>query len=195
MNFQNDKKVCLSKIDKSKKGSIDSQILELVDCVNQNPHHYTTSSCSGRIVLQIFAESRRKDESEWLFVSHDLVDIDDFLNVIKVIKNKKISDEVWFRMEAMILHVACDSIENAQKLVDFARNNGFKRTGIQSTNKKILVEIVGSERVDTLVFCKGQLVVDESYIRVLIEKSKIKLQQNWGKINRLKSYFVSSSEV
>lgn len=34
-------------LDKSRAGGVDARIRHLVDCMNQHPHLYTTSSCSG----------------------------------------------------------------------------------------------------------------------------------------------------
>lgn len=185
MNFINDKNVCLSKIDKSKKGSIDVQILELVDAINRSSHYYTTSSCSGRIVLQTMPESGRKNESEWLYVSHNLVTNTDC--IMFEINGSK--EELWFRMEAAILHVACDSLENAQKLVDFARNNGFRRAGVQATNKKFIVEIIGSERIDAPVAVNREALVDELYLSILVDKANWLLKRNWNKIAALLDFF------
>ena len=47
MNFDNEKKQCLEKIDNSKKQSIDSGIKKIVDLLNSKENYYTTSSCSG----------------------------------------------------------------------------------------------------------------------------------------------------
>jgi len=38
-------------VDKSRKGSVDQQILELVTAINLHPDFFTTSSCSGRAIL------------------------------------------------------------------------------------------------------------------------------------------------
>ncbi|MBW2966012.1 hypothetical protein KY342_02835, partial [Candidatus Woesearchaeota archaeon] len=51
MQFENQKKTFLKKIDKSKKGGIDKEIIPLVNKINNSRNYYTTSSCSGRIVL------------------------------------------------------------------------------------------------------------------------------------------------
>ncbi|MBW3002963.1 hypothetical protein KY337_00235 [Candidatus Woesearchaeota archaeon] len=183
--FQNNKKVSLSKVDKSRKGSIDSHIVDLVNTINENPHYYTTSSCSGRIVLQLVPKSGRKDESEWLYVSHEIVTNTDCM--MQELRNSNL--DVWFRMEAAILHVCCDSLENAQKLVDFARNNGFKRTGIQATNKKYIVEIIGSERIDAPLLNGGNLLVDDVYLAHLLDEANSKLLTNFEKLNRIKHFF------
>ena len=47
---------CLSQVDLSKKGSIDEQIMDLVQYINAKDNYFTTSSCSGRI--SVFSEVR-----------------------------------------------------------------------------------------------------------------------------------------
>ena len=50
--FASDKSRVLSKrIDHSRKGSVDAPIVALVARINGYPQFYTTSSCSGRIVV------------------------------------------------------------------------------------------------------------------------------------------------
>lgn len=49
--FKQWKKQCLNKMDLSKKGSIDEDINSVVSALNNSDHYFTTSSCSGRIIL------------------------------------------------------------------------------------------------------------------------------------------------
>jgi len=52
--FEEQKASCLSQVDLSKKGSIDDQIVDLVQYINAKDDYFTTSSCSGRI--SVFSE-------------------------------------------------------------------------------------------------------------------------------------------
>lgn len=52
--FNKQKESCLSQVDLSKKGSIDDQIIDLVQYINAQENFFTTSSCSGRI--SVFSE-------------------------------------------------------------------------------------------------------------------------------------------
>ena len=52
--FNKQKESCLSQADLSKKGSIDDQIIDLVQYINAHENFFTTSSCSGRI--SVFSE-------------------------------------------------------------------------------------------------------------------------------------------
>lgn len=49
--FKKWKTQCLGKADLSRKGSLDEDVVELVQLLNEQERFFTTSSCSGRIVL------------------------------------------------------------------------------------------------------------------------------------------------
>ena len=50
-DFEKQKVKSLSSIDNSKKGSVDSRIIGLVDFINGSNDFFTTSSCSGRLAV------------------------------------------------------------------------------------------------------------------------------------------------
>ena len=171
MDFLNNKKTFLSKIDKSRKGSIDSHIVDLIDKINELDYYYSTSSCSGRIVLLKEAESGRKDEAKWIFVSHELVDYKKINEAISKIDDKK---NIWFKFEPPIIHVACNKLESAQKLLDIARPL-FKLSGIISTSKNI-VEIRGTDRIDVPVAAVSDF-------NLLIKEANSKMENGWKKLH------------
>ena len=178
MTFELDKKNILGKIDKSQKGEIDSGIQELVDLINSKEEYYTTSSCAGRIVIIEIPESGRKDEAKWLLVKHGPVTIEEIKDSLKSDK------DVWLKEEGMILHVCCKSIENAEKLVNLAKNSGFKRTGMITVNKRYVVEIVSTENVSTILAKKGKILVEDTYLSVLVDECNKKLLKNKEKIDK-----------
>ena len=49
--FARQKEQSLSSADLSRKGSIDSEIVNLVNYINASNRYFTTSSCSGRIII------------------------------------------------------------------------------------------------------------------------------------------------
>lgn len=49
--FSQWKKQCLKKLDQSKKGSVDQDIEHIVSLINSRAEFFTTSSCSGRVIL------------------------------------------------------------------------------------------------------------------------------------------------
>ena len=175
MTFENQKKVFLKRLDKSKKGSIDKEIITLIKKINKNPNYYTTSSCSGRIVLI----TSGKKPAKWVFLSHKQVT---FKQIKSVNLPKK---DIWFKQEPFIIHIACRTIDDAQKLLNKARSVGLKRSGIQSIRKNI-IEIISTEHLETPIAEKGKLLIDDNYLKILVKQANKKLKQTREKIKRFK---------
>lgn len=180
-SFYHSKKVFLSRLDKSKKGSIDRKIKGLCSRINRLKDYYTTSSCSGRIV--IIKIGKRKNEHKWLYVSHSRI-TKEFRKIEKIFtemwQDRKLLKACWIRFEPAILHVSCRTIDDAQKLLDLARNTGFKLSGIISAKKNI-VEIRTSERLDVPVAA----VLDIFALDTVVSEANKKLEETHEKIKRL----------
>lgn len=171
MNFSHEKMQCLAKADKSKKQSIDRGIRRIVDFLNSLGNYYTTSSCSGRIMLIEKPESGSKQDARWLFVSHEKASHEDIKNALE-------GNNVWFKQEGAILHVCCRTAEDAQKLLQVARERGFKRSGIISANKRVIVEIVSTEIVEAPVARKGKPIANGLYIEALVDSANKNMEKN-----------------
>ena len=142
IDFDKNKEDILRRSDKSRKGGIDKRIASLCSIINSKDDYFTLSSCSGRIFLIRVPEDNKKNNSEWLTMTHDIADKDDFSKALNSYKGDGI---IYFRQEAPILHVCCRNIGCAQKLIETARNKGFKHSGIFSANKKIVAELIGAD--------------------------------------------------
>lgn len=70
MLFDKQKKDTLSKQHKSIKKTVDPRIRKLVGLINGKENYYTTSSCSGRVVL-LEKSMHDKQEAKWLYVTHE----------------------------------------------------------------------------------------------------------------------------
>lgn len=189
MGFSEDKENVLGKIDKSKKGAVDEGIKELVDKINSMGAYYTTSSCSGRILLISFPEENRKYNVEWLFVSHEIVSFDDVKGklawIVADFKKKDNKNGVWFKEESMIMHICCRTIEDASRLIETAKHAGFKRSGINTLSNRIMLELVSTENMDVPVIKNGKLLVEDSYLKILVDEANKKLKRTNGKIKKL----------
>jgi tRNA wybutosine-synthesizing protein 3 len=182
MDFDKDKKECLDKLylpDKSKKGDVDDAIIDLIDYINKTEDYYTTSSCAGRIVLIAVPKIRKKHEAEWLFVSHDPITID---NIKEIITNPP-ELKLWFKQESPIFHIACRTIETAQDIVDKAKYIGFKRAGIMCSRKRIIVEMCGTESMETIIAEDKTLLCSEEYIEKLIQEANTKMATSRDKMD------------
>lgn len=176
-NFPNDKKTFLAKLDKSKKGDIDGRIIPLLKTINALSNYYTTSSCSGRVYL--WRGSGKKNETEWLKVSHGLIK-EDFLTLNGV---KNSSGLIWLRLEDMILHVCCKDLDNANKLLVQCRRI-YKKSCILSASNKIIVEIRGSEFMEMPLFFNGKLLFNGE-MKWLVGLINSRLKRVWEKIEEL----------
>jgi len=181
MKFENEKKQCLARIDRSKKQSVDKNIRQIVDFLNSLHNYYTTSSCSGRVMLIEMPEKGRKKESEWMFVSHEKATADS----IKKALSKKTKNEVWLRQEGAIMHVCCRSMEDAQRLLSIVREQGFKRSGMISVHNRIMVEIMSTECISAIVAKNGKVPVDDNYIKILAASANSSMALNKRRIERL----------
>lgn len=188
MSFEQSKKDTLSRMDKSNKGSVDAPILYLLDLINKRQNYYSTSSCSGRIRLLVEAKSQRKCDSEVLFTSHELVEdkrIDELWDQTINFAKQNSEDSLWFKQEALILHIACKDTDSAIEFLNLVRESGLKRSGIISLGKAPVVEILGSERLETIIVRDGKVLVTKEYLTILLEEANKRFAQNSKRIKRL----------
>ena len=178
----------LGKPDKSRQGSVDEAAWPMIETVNALPDYYTTSSCAGRINVFLEPDSGKKHDAQWLFVTHDEAHYKDVLKSLSTIP----AEPLWLRMEPPIFHVACRDQEAAEKLLKVCQASGWKRSGIISTGGKsarqqrVMVEIVGNERIDTPIAQDGQLLFEQSFIRFLVRKANEKLSLTRNRLEDLR---------
>lgn len=180
--FEKEKKERLSELylpDKSPKGNVDKFIIPLLEKINSNDNYYTLSSCSGRTSI-----SKVKDKGkglEWLFVSHDVVDLKEIQKTILNLPN----GVIYFRYEGLILHVCAKDKESANHLMLIGQNNGCKYSSIISMNKRWVVEFVDMIRLDVPIAKDGDLLVSQDYLEMLVEESNKKLNLTHSLIKKL----------
>ena len=181
--FDKEKEDFLRKKDKSKKGNIDIKIKRLIDKINSLEDFFTTSSCAGRILLLTIPKSNKKNEVQYIFNSHKKIRYKEIKNII----SKKLpKNDVWFKVEPVILHIASKNVNSAKKILNTARNIGFRRSGIISLGKnRVTMEFVSTEKIETIVSKNGKLVIDEDYFKILIKEGNQKLEKTWKKIEKL----------
>ena len=186
-NFDNSKKLALVKKDKSNKKAIDKKIKSLCEKINSNKNYFTTSSCSGRIVLIIDEEKKKPDL--FLFRTHNKINFINLKKEIDKCKNKNLNrimnKTVYFKQEPCILVVSCRDKENQWKLFSKAKNNGWKKSGILSLDKKLLAELMSTENISFPVINKGKLLVGDDFLKIVVKKANNNLKRGWEKIKRL----------
>ncbi len=181
-SFNQRKKAVLEKADKSSIGEWDEKIKSLCDKINSLEDFYTTSSCSGRVVLMI--DQEKKGEGLFLEVSHKKIDFNWLKNSLEKIREKE-EISVKFKTEPPILHVACKNLESASELLEKAKHSGFKRSGINVLSKNIILELCSTEKLEFPIIEEGEVLVDENFQNFIVRKSNEKLQRGWKKIEVL----------
>ncbi|VVB79923.1 tRNA(Phe) 7-((3-amino-3-carboxypropyl)-4-demethyl wyosine(37)-N(4))-methyltransferase 1 [uncultured archaeon] len=185
MSFQQAKKDTLARPDKSYIGGVDIKIKPLCDKLNSLENYYTTSSCSGRVLIMI--QKKQKDRELFLWISHSEISLnelkEEIYKITKKRKHKKLI--VKFKLDPCIIHVACKTLEDADKLLKKAQLAGWKKNGIITLGKKIIVELNSTERLEFPLIHNHKLLVGEDLLKLIVEESNRKLNDSWLKIGKL----------
>jgi len=182
-NFEDRKKKQLEMQDNSSIGRWDAKIKNLCEKINKNESYYTTSSCAGRAVLIKQAEKKQADL--FLFRTHDKITFSQLKKLLKeTIKSNK-KDLIYFRQEQCILHAACRTLEDAQNLLDKAKQVGWKNSGIMASRERIILEMRSTEHIEFPIINKGRVIVDDKFLKILVKETNRKLEKTWDKIQRL----------
>ncbi|XP_037386897.1 tRNA wybutosine-synthesizing protein 3 homolog isoform X2 [Pygocentrus nattereri] len=164
--FKQWKKQSLNRLDLSKKGSIDRDVANIVSFINSSEHHFTTSSCSGRIIL-----------------------------IDGVAALQKSSGDAVFKFEPCVLHVQCRQLEDAQLLHSVAINSGFRNSGVTIGKKgKIIMAVRSTHCLEVPLSHKGQVLVSEEYIDFLVGVANSKMDENLKRIERFYNCLKSALE-
>jgi len=181
--FSKRKSQQFTKTDKSSAGEIDKPIKKLVDKLNKKQEYYTTSSCSGRIAL-IKAEQVKKP-GLFLYVTHKKLTFKEFKKILNKV-GKKEKALIYLKQEPVILHVACENLKEAQKLVDKAKlEAGWKKSSILATKNRIIAELLSTEHLDLPLMDKGKPLTDTNYLKLLLREANKKLERTQEKIKKL----------
>ena len=179
--FLKRKQDVLSKEDKSSIGKWDEKISSLCNKINSLENYYTTSSCSGRVLLMI--DQDKKAENLFVFVSHDKISFKQLKEELaKAEKNKK---QIKFKFEPCIIHIACKTLEDAEKIYEKGKMAGWKKSGIIEIKKNFIVELNASEKLELPIIQKGKLLVDDNFLKIIVEESNTKFEKVWVKIKKL----------
>ena len=185
-NFNNSKKMALTKNDKSSILKWDKNIASLCEKINSFEDYYTTSSCGGRIVL--IKEDEKKLPGLFLFRSHEKVTFDELKSEIKsIIENDDNSrDLIYFKQEPCLVVISCKNEKCQEEMFSLFRNNGWKKSGILTLGKKRIIELMSTETISMPIINNGKVLVDDDFLRILIEEANRKLELSLKKIEKLK---------
>jgi len=180
-NFIQRKKAILSKKDKSSKGKWDKKIKKLCDKINKLDNYYTTSSCSGRIVIMY--DRQKKQSGLFLKVYHEEIKYKKLKNDLNKINCVEL---LKFKQEPPILHVHCKTLKDAQILLRKAQLSGWKKSGIISSGSRVILELCGTEKLEFFIMNKGCILVKHPFLELIVKRCNENLKSGWLKIEKLK---------
>ena len=177
----------LSKADKSFKKSIDRPILDLVSDINASDCFFTTSSCSGRIMMIQESGTKRKNGANFIFVSHDLIDVVESKDILGRIVS--LEGNVFLKLEPLIIHVECRTLEYSAKLLHALKAvNQFKHTSIVSTsNSKFIVCIKAMPKLEIPIMYTGEVLVTVELLEKYLFVCNERMKENFEAISALET--------
>jgi len=196
--FDRQKADCFSKIDLSRKGSIDEPIVQLIGFINQHKDYFSLSSCSGRIV--VFAEGGvaanedqelglqiTKSGCDWIDVAHSPVNAEDICNKINSKLQSGQTGCIVIKFEPLILHVQARDINTAKRVHLAAVEAGFRNSGITLGRAgKVVAAVRSTHGLEVPISGESEgLLVSEEYIHFILNKANQKLEENFKRIVKL----------
>lgn len=167
---------------------VDKEILEFLKLINSSEEYYTTSSCSGRIIVIELEEIGDKEGAIILGKWHEEVNYEVVKNSISMNNGK---GTVYLMVQSPIFHIICSDIDKALKLYKIAIKSSFKYSSIKSIKKKgkVLVEILSSEQISAPIAVNGKIFATNEYLKFLVSEANVTLKKAKDKLNSLKENF------
>ncbi|XP_067936361.1 tRNA wybutosine-synthesizing protein 3 homolog [Watersipora subatra] len=185
VRFSQAKRSSLERFDLSKKGSVDNAILSLVEELNSQQHYFTTSSCSGRIIVVANSSERiiRKKGCDWLYVTHEEASKPQLKDALVKEPHPYTAS---FKFEPMIMHVQCSNIESAQKLMQTVIESGYRNSGLSIGNSgRIILAVRSTAGMEVPLIAEHKLIVTDEYLEYLVQIANEKMKENLQQISRL----------
>jgi len=181
-DFLDGKKSALKQLTKAiNENQVDSGIQSILNIINNSDKYYTTSSCYGRIVLLEIPTIGNKKEAKFLGKWHRSIELNDLLSAIKNAKE----GQLWILSQSPIIHITARSDNSAEKILKIAIACGFKNSGLKSIGKRIVIEILSTERLDAPIGENGKVFCNNEHLDLLVKISNEIIEKSTFKLNKL----------
>ena len=164
------------------RGRVDLDLLPILSLLNSSPNYYTTSSCSGRIQV---ASTRIPGEKFKMIVIakwHRPISVQELEGLLRFAAYP----DIWLSVQGPILHVACKTMKDAVKLVNMARDSGFKHSGIQGVGRtRVMVEVLSAERVEAPLRLNGVEALNSEILEEFVARINEVLLKGKSRLRRL----------
>jgi len=166
-------------------GRVDGQMRGLCGFLAESRGFFTSSCCSGRIMLLGLRGGSKKDSyfhRKW----HRTVSFDEVWAGMEADS----TGTLWFKCEPFILHVGCAGLGDANRVLDAMKEAGVKRGGIILAEEgKYLIELQGTNRIVLPVKEGSEILVDKTYLGRVLEKANQRLEANYARLEKLERVF------
>lgn len=169
---------------------LDEGILSILELINRADGFYTSSSCAGRILLLEIPEIGDKRGATFLGIWHRPITSSD----LTAAATKATAGLLWLLAQSPIIHIGADTLILADRMVKAAVSCGFKNSSVKSTQKRIILEIGSTERLDAPIGRDGHLFCDERYLSLLVEISNEVIERSRKKIGRFTKKLINFSD-
>ncbi|KAL3666577.1 hypothetical protein V7S43_008204 [Phytophthora oleae] len=184
--------------DKSPKGCIDEPIADMIKTINAHPDYVTSSSCSGRIAVfcgEAAVGNGKEGGSDlitkggkWLIAEHGTITYDQLVTALRSPdSNSSTSNMIIFKHEPFIMHVVCRDLDAAKELLQWGIASGFRESGVVLGNRKIMCAIRTTANGLEIPLGRStdHLLVNEDYLRWIVDVANQKFEANKQKTDRL----------
>lgn len=120
-------------------GYVDRDIVDFIKLVFSKKRVFTTSSCSGRIVVVDALYPWLREGAHIIFKKHSPVTVSEIQDIVR----QRPLYRYWLVVSGPIIHFNTASLEDTQRLLNTLRESGFKHSGVISISSSgIVVEAV-----------------------------------------------------
>ncbi len=169
-------------------GYADQDIVPLIKIVFEKKNIFTTSSCSGR-VLVIDADYPWIRENVYIvFKKHEPITVKELEDLLQLQPLKRF----WLIVSGPIIHFVSKTLEAASKLISTVRTCGFKHSGIISMSRRgIVVEVISGTWTSFLLKDHGINVINPEYLKDMVELINDILLQGKMRLKKLQEALIS----
>jgi tRNA wybutosine-synthesizing protein 3 len=180
--FLKSKEKALTSLNKAKNDNkLDQDIEEIINTINLKKEYFTSSCCSGRIVILELPELGNKREAKFLGKWHRDIQYNELIEATKQAK----TGMIWLLAQSPIIHVITNSYSLADNIIKIAINSGFKNSGYKSIKNNIVVEICSTERLDSPIGNNGKLSLSNEHLKFLLTISNFIIKKSKTKLKKL----------
>ncbi len=174
--------------DAIEKKQVDEDVVPFLLKITKIKDVFTSSSCSGRIVLLSSDVDEDKKITSFHKRYHRKINFEELISDIDVF-NK---GYLWLKVEPFIFHIGTKNLSLATNILNFLRSFGLKRAAIISTKPgKTIVEATNTVFLSTLIKKDNHLFVSEEYLKEIVFIANKKFEDNEKKRKRFEKEFIN----